>query len=165
MAGEWRGDEWGWLNPYLFSSMFLALRGGGGSPSELWSLPRVRSSALAKGKMASAVSVKHPMHIPRNPPRDSGSRAGKGKAPHSTVCLQWNQGECVYPYCKFRHVYVRCGGDHRTGSEMLDGRGRYIYMYMYMEHLLLYNRRVPLETSALPDGISMICRVLIAWFR
>ena len=94
-----------------------------------------------------------------------GTRAGKGKAPHSTVCLQWNQGVCVYPYCKFRHVCVRCGGDHRTGCEMLDGRGLYIYMYMYMEHLLEFNRRVPLETSALPDGISMICRVLIAWFR
>jgi hypothetical protein len=25
MAGEWRGDEWGRLNPYLFSSTFLAL--------------------------------------------------------------------------------------------------------------------------------------------
>ena len=27
MAGEWRGDEWGRLNPYLFSSTFLALGG------------------------------------------------------------------------------------------------------------------------------------------
>ena len=25
MAGKWKGDEWGRLNPYLFSSTFLAL--------------------------------------------------------------------------------------------------------------------------------------------
>ena len=27
MAGEWRGEEWGRLNPYLFSSTFLVLGG------------------------------------------------------------------------------------------------------------------------------------------
>ena len=27
MVGEWRGDEWGRLNPYLFSSTFMALGG------------------------------------------------------------------------------------------------------------------------------------------
>ena len=153
MAGEWRGDDWGWLNP---SSMFVALTVRIVVPAS--------SPIISPGEGDDGISSVSEVSY-AYPPRDSGSRAGKGKAPHSTVCLQWNQGECVYPYCKFRHVCMRCGGDHRTGSEMLDGRGRYIYMYMYMEHLLQFNRRVPFETSALPDGISMICRVLIAWFR
>ena len=133
MVGEWRGDEWGRLNPYLFSSTFLAL-GGAHRPNCslcLESDHHEDECALARANPVSAVAPKHLPQSPRDLVRDSGSRASKGKASRSTVCFQWNQGECVYPYCKFRHICVRCGGDHRIihcrslGSQpaMVDRRG------------------------------------------
>ena len=120
MVGEWRGDEWGRLNPYLFSSTFLALVAAHRPNCSLCpeSDHQEDECALAKGKMAAVAAAKLPPQFPRDPSRDSGSRAGKGKAPRSTVCFQWNQGRArlhwfVYPYYKFRHVCVQCGGDHR----------------------------------------------------
>ena len=112
MAGEWRGDEWGRLNPYLFSSTFLAF-GGSHRPNCslcLESDHQEEECALSKAKGA-ASSSKH--LVSRDPPRDNSSRVNKGKTPRSTVCFSWNQGDCSYPYCKFRHACVRCGGDHK----------------------------------------------------
>ena len=33
--------------------------------------------------------------------------------PRSTVCFSWNQGDCSFPYCRYRHACVRCGDDHK----------------------------------------------------
>ena len=30
------------------------------------------------------------------------------------VCFSWNEGRCSYPYCRFRHVCMRCQGEHRS---------------------------------------------------
>ena len=115
MAGEWRGDEWGRLNPYLFSSTFMAF-GGGHRPNCslcLESDHHEDECALSKGKSPPGPLPKHSTLGVRDPTRDSGSRGGKGKSTRSMVCFQWNQGECAYPYCRYRHVCVKCGGDHR----------------------------------------------------
>ena len=37
----------------------------------------------------------------------------RGKGPGKMACFAWNQGDCRYPTCKYRHVCVRCSGDHR----------------------------------------------------
>ena len=87
MAGEWRNDEWGRLNPYLFSSTFLAL-GGAHRPNCslcLESDHHEDECALARAKQVSVVVPRHLPQSPRDLVRDSGSRASKGKASPSTV--------------------------------------------------------------------------------
>jgi len=71
VAGEWRGDEWGRLNPYLFSSTFLVL-GGSTRPNCslcLESDHRDEDCALAKAK---ATVVPPPRQsLQREPVRES----------------------------------------------------------------------------------------------
>ena len=47
----------------------------------------------------------------------SGKRDGQQHGPQKDrsrlACYSWNEGRCQYPYCRFRHVCVRCQGDHR----------------------------------------------------
>ena len=112
MVGEWREEEWGRLNPYLFSSTFLALGTGNRSSCSLCleSDHKEEDCALAKGK--GALPPKQPAS--REPYyRESTIRQSKGKLPCSMACFAWNQGECTFQFCKFRHTCVRCGGDHR----------------------------------------------------
>ena len=111
MVGEWRGDEWGRLNPYLFSSTFMAL----GGPQRLrCSLcleadHREEDCALAKTKIPSGIK----QSARKESQQDSDSHLGNKKSPRSSVHFTWNQGEYLFPYCKFRHSCVRCGGDHK----------------------------------------------------
>ena len=42
-------------------------------------------------------------------PMSSGRSRGRGRL----ACFAWNQGECRFPACKYRHVCVRCMGDHK----------------------------------------------------
>ena len=46
--------------------------------------------------------------------RDPGS--GRGKGGGRMPCFAWNQGDCRFPACKYRHVCVRCSGDHRISQ-------------------------------------------------
>ena len=46
--------------------------------------------------------------------RDSGS--GRGKGGGRMACFARNQGDCRFPACKYRHVCVRCSGDHRIAQ-------------------------------------------------
>ena len=39
--------------------------------------------------------------------------SGRGKQLSRMACFSWNQGECRYPACKYRHACTRCGGDHK----------------------------------------------------
>lgn len=96
MTGEWRGDEWGRLNPYLFRSTFLAL-GGSTRPNCslcLESDHRDDYCALAKTKAAMVPPTRQ--SLTRDPYRqsyqDSAQRLSRGKVPKSTICFLWNQG-------------------------------------------------------------------------
>ena len=110
MAGEWKGDEWGRLNPYLYSSTFLTLGSSRlNCPLCLESDHREEDCALAKGKGVGTS---------RQPGRDPYSREGSGRQPKSKTprvmaCFAWNQGECSFQFCRFKHICVRCGGDHK----------------------------------------------------
>ena len=110
MAGEWKGDEWGRLNPYLFASTFLAF-GGPHRPNCTLCLESDHHEdecALAKAKPTPPQSSSR-QSVPRDSQRENSSRVSKGKSPRSLVCFSWNQGDCSFPYCKFRHACVRCG--------------------------------------------------------
>lgn len=45
--------------------------------------------------------------------RESPATA-RGRAGSRMACFAWNQGDCRFPACKYRHVCVRCSGDHRV---------------------------------------------------
>ena len=52
--------------------------------------------------------------------RDSPS--GRGRSSARMACFAWNQGDCRFPACKYRHVCVRCSGEHRISQcPMLKG--------------------------------------------
>ena len=111
MAGEWRGEEWGRLNPYLFASTFLAL-GASSRPNCSLCLESDHSEeecALARGK--TPVPPKQPS--PREHYREGYQRLPKGRSTRSLMCFAWNQGECTFQFCRFKHACTRCGGDHR----------------------------------------------------
>ena len=36
--------------------------------------------------------------------------------PRSMACFAWNQGECSFQFCKFKHQCVRCGGGGGGGG-------------------------------------------------
>ena len=42
------------------------------------------------------------------------SASGRGKQLSKMACFAWNQSECRYPACKYRHVCTRCGSDHKV---------------------------------------------------
>ena len=44
--------------------------------------------------------------------RDS-QMSNRTKGSSKMTCFAWNQGDCRYPACKYRHICVRCSGDHR----------------------------------------------------
>ena len=37
----------------------------------------------------------------------------RGRGFSRLACFAWNQGDCRFPACKYRHICVRCSGDHR----------------------------------------------------
>ena len=122
MAGEWQEEAWGRLNPYIFSSTFLA---SGSSQRPNCSLclesdHQEEVCALAKAKGVAPQS-RPPSY--REQTRDTAQRGSRGKAPpRSTVCFSWNQGDCSFPYCRYRHACVRCGGIIRLYTVMLLDR-------------------------------------------
>ena len=65
-----------------------------------------------------------PVKVDRAPSRDStrddaqtsrsreerGERRGRG----NRVCFSWNDGRCAVPYCEYRHICAKCGGEHKA---------------------------------------------------
>ena len=79
MAGEWKGDKWGRLNPYLFSSTFLSL-GSANHPNCslcLESDHRDEDCTLAKSKAAVTSTSGQPLS--QEPHRDNGPRFSPGR--------------------------------------------------------------------------------------
>ena len=120
MAGELQGEARGRLNPYLFSSTFLVSEGSQRPNCSLClecdhqekdcALVKENRSAVQCTPPSKAHSYWEQMwEGVKGVQRDSS-----GKALHSTDCFSWNQGDCSFPYCQYRHVYVWCSGNHKT---------------------------------------------------
>ena len=41
---------------------------------------------------------------------------------HGAACFAWNQGDCRFPACKYRHVCACCAGDHVAHGSGVIGR-------------------------------------------
>ena len=48
--------------------------------------------------------------------RESPASSSRSKGSSRQACFAWNQGDCRFPACKYRHVCVRCNGDHRIAQ-------------------------------------------------
>lgn len=116
--------DWSKLNSTLYAVTFLAQAGTGRTcPLCLESDHREEECALAKAR---------PTPLPRaGPSRDTARNAVEPGGNRSTrsrthmICFAWNQGECKFPFCRYRHVCVRCLGDHRiTQCRAVGGTDR-----------------------------------------
>ena len=48
-------------------------------------------------------------------PREASSQS-RGKGASRMACFAWNQGDCRFVTCKYRHLCVKCSGDHRISQ-------------------------------------------------
>ena len=118
--------DWSRLNTPLYAVTFMAQGAKGGQNCTTCmetdhtqddcavSSLRSRSPTPAKRALASPASDPYP-------PQRGKRRLG------NTTCFAWNQGDCRYSHCKYRHVCVRCSGDHpmsRCPSLWRDRDGR-----------------------------------------
>ena len=105
------------------------------SVAELQPLPGVRSpGGLHSGQRKGECQQCTPQlkaHSYREQMREGVQRGSRGKAPCSTICFSWNQKDCSFPYHRYLHVCVQCGGDHKIlrchmvgSSERLHRRER-----------------------------------------
>ena len=67
----------------------------------LYSLP-IKSAASSRRVGSDRVSGES---------RDS-QMSNRAKGLGKMACFAWNQGDCRFPACKYRHICVRCSGDH-----------------------------------------------------
>ena len=113
--------DWSRLNPSLFATTFLAQQGTGGKICQLCmgadhmqdecALAPLQAKA-PKGPLPDARDSRPGGHSNTTlVPRDPRNRRRSGQA-----CYSWNEGRCHFPYCRYRHVCLRCRGDHRVPS-------------------------------------------------
>ena len=103
-----KNADWSRLNSTLYAVTFLAQAGGGKNcPLCMESDHKEEDCALAQST---------PSHAKRSSSEDGSSRREKldGRKFPRGACFLWNQGECTHPYCRFRHVCVKCYGDHKV---------------------------------------------------
>ncbi len=110
VAGNKEAD-WSKLNSSLYAVSFLAHAGGGKTCSLCMESDHGDEECALSPSKASGSGGKHPRPVARQEGAESGNRFAKGKA--RMTCFAWNQGECSFPYCRYRHVCVKCSGDHR----------------------------------------------------
>jgi len=105
--------DWSKLNLTLYSVTFLAQAGSGKNCVLCMELDHhEKECALAKAKVGSPIAnnSSSSRDVQQSTAEVTG-RFGRGKA--KVVCFAWNQGHCSFPYCRYRHVCVKCGGEHR----------------------------------------------------
>ncbi len=103
--------DWSQLNSSLYAVTFLAQASRGKTCTLCMESDHVEEVCALAPPKAGSSGVVGARSIPRQEGGNSGSRLARGKA--KMVCFAWNQGDCNIPYCRYRHVCVKCAGDHR----------------------------------------------------
>ena len=104
--------DWSRLNQSLYAVTFIAQgeRTRVAVASCVWRAIMRKSLYTPPPKQ----TYKKPAEKGASDGRDPGS--GRGKGGGRMPCFAWNQGDCRFPACKYRHVCVRCSGDHRISQ-------------------------------------------------
>ena len=110
VAGDPKAD-WSCLNTSLYAVTFLAQGGKGGQSCTtcMESDHTQYECAVSRHRSWSPAPAKRTTFTPRAEPyvTDRGKRRSS-----SMCCFAWNQGDCRYPQCKYRHCCMHCSGDH-----------------------------------------------------
>ena len=98
-------------NPTLYAVTFLA-QSGSGRKCVLYmeSDYSKEDCALAKVKVGSLIPKMSSRQDTQQSGAEATSRLPKGKS--RMVCFAWNQGECSFPYCRYQHTCIMCGGEY-----------------------------------------------------
>ena len=102
--------DWSELNTSLYAVTFLAqsTKGGQGCTSCMEPDHMQQDCAMSYQRPRSPGPEKRSGHQQLEPySADRGTRRMSG-----TCCFNWNQGECCYPQCRYRHACLHCAGDH-----------------------------------------------------
>ena len=115
--------DWSRLNPSLYATTFLVQRSTGRKmyhlcmgadhtqedcalaplqPKAVKQVAQVGETKLEKGGGGTGSTL---------PPRDPRVRHRSEQ-----TCFARNEGHCHFPYCRYRHVCLRCRGDHQASS-------------------------------------------------
>ena len=102
--------DWSRLNTALYAVTFLSQGNKNGTNCSL-----CMGSDHTSQECAITLHQPRPM-LPAKRTLSGSSELGgvdKDKRRATTpCCFAWNQGECRYPRCKFRHTCLHCSGDH-----------------------------------------------------
>ena len=118
--------DWSGLNTSLYAVTFMAQGGKGGqSCTTCMETDHGREDcAMLQHRSLSP----HPAKRAISSPAADAYPSNRGKRRLASItCFAWNQGECRYLHCKYRHVCVRCSGEHpmsRCPSLWRDRDGR-----------------------------------------
>ena len=107
--------DWSKLNSSMYAVTFLAQSNRGKSctvcletdhSEEECALARPKQPEFRRGgNQTGPQQVSSPR--PQAGAGGSGGRFSRGR--ERMICFAYNQGECVYPYCRFSHACLKCG--------------------------------------------------------
>ena len=109
--------DWSCINQSLYAVTFIAQgdRGKGRCCVLCLESDHVEEQCALYNPSAKPASYKKPLEKAPSDGRDPSQGRGKGGG-RSMACFAWNQGDCRFLACKYRHVCVRCSGDHRISQ-------------------------------------------------
>ena len=112
LAASGEVSDWAKLNPSIYAVSFLAQSVRGKMcPHCLEPDHAAEMCALAPKRAEPIASRPLPPYPPAAPARSQGLLSRRRS---DQVCFSWNEGKCAYPYCRYRHVCLRCQGEHRS---------------------------------------------------
>ncbi len=95
----------------FYAVSFFAHAGGGRTCSLCMESDHGDEECALVCYKASSAGGKNTKPVARQEGTDSSNRFTKGKT--RLICFAWNQGECTFLYCRYRHVCEKCSGEHR----------------------------------------------------
>jgi len=106
--------DWSKLNQSLYAVTFIAQgdREKGRNCGICLECDHAEEQCALYSSTARAASGRKDKSSERGGEKDPAG--GRGKQPSKMACFAWNQSECRYPLCRYRHVCTKCGGDHRV---------------------------------------------------
>ena len=119
LAAADQTTDWSRLNPSLYATTFLAQQGSGGKMCHLCMGEDHAQDDCALAALQSKITKTPAPETKEDKlwgPTGGGPRELRGRRRSDQPCYSWNEGRCHFPYCRYRHVCLRCRGDHRASS-------------------------------------------------
>ena len=120
--------DWSRLNPSLYATSFMVQQGGGSRICHLcMGADHVQDDCALAPLQTNAQRMVPADARDERPVGHSGNRQSardsRPRRQSDQACYLWNDERCQYPYCRYRHVCLRCRGDHRVPGCTLQSAG------------------------------------------